>query len=231
MLVPCWFRSKSDKPANAVFPAIPSNTPMDTYWRCSSSLLWHLDRLIHLLLGWLSSSMIKNVRGSHSSVSTSVQQYLYCSWRSVAFCLPLMMTAHEVHKVRPSISSPMPNKAPIPTLLRRFSAAHRVVVHNRPGVWRQADSPQSAFPSCSFPSTLSLQKPATPTNIPPENFPHKVSVPIIVDLEATRQFGEGDVGGSNLARIADQLPATTFWAFAWEYFSKLPELLFREPGE
>ncbi len=53
------------------------------------------------------------------------------------------------------------------------------------------------------------------------------SVPVVVDLEAHYQFGEEDLAGSNLAVIADQLPATTFWAFAGEFFSKLPDLFFR----
>lgn len=48
----------------------------------------------------------------------------------------------------------------------------------------------------------------------------------MVDVEADEQFGEEEVGGSNRARAGEQLPATTFWAFAWEFFGKLPELVF-----
>jgi hypothetical protein len=60
----------------------------------------------------------------------------------------------------------------------------------------------------------------------PEGFLRE-SVPVVVDLEANYQFGEDDVQGSNLVEIADQLPATTFWAFAYEFLSKLPDLILR----
>jgi hypothetical protein len=51
-----------------------------------------------------------------------------------------------------------------------------------------------------------------------------------VELDQYHQFGEEDAKGSNLAEIADQLPATTFGAFAWEFVTKLPELIFDRKG-
>ncbi len=56
------------------------------------------------------------------------------------------------------------------------------------------------------------------------------AVPIVAGLEADYQFGEDDHKDSNLAAIADQLPATTFWAFAWEFFCKLPTLILQGSG-
>ncbi len=55
-------------------------------------------------------------------------------------------------------------------------------------------------------------------------------VPIEVGLAADCQFGEDDHEDSNLAPIVDQLPATTFWPFAWEFFCKLPELILQGTG-
>jgi hypothetical protein len=77
-------------------------------------------------------------------------------------------------------------------------------------------------------SSSTIQPPQAPDSIGtlPEGFLHE-SVPIIVDLEANYQFGEDDIQGSNLVEIADQLPATTFWAFVYEFFSKLPDLILR----
>lgn len=56
------------------------------------------------------------------------------------------------------------------------------------------------------------------------------SVPIVVGLEPDCQFGEDDHEDPNLAAIANQLPATTFWAFSWEFFCKLPELILQGSG-
>lgn len=70
--------------------------------------------------------------------------------------------------------------------------------------------------------------------MPPRKIPDEISavesVPVLVDLELNYQFGEEYVEGSNLADIADQLPATTFWAFAWEFFSRLPGLFLGGTG-
>jgi hypothetical protein len=50
----------------------------------------------------------------------------------------------------------------------------------------------------------------------------------VVGLDPYTQFGEDEEGGGNRAEIAKQLPATTFWAFAKEFFTKLPELFLGE---
>jgi hypothetical protein len=50
------------------------------------------------------------------------------------------------------------------------------------------------------------------------------SIPVVVDLESNYQFGEDNEQEPNLMQLADQLPATTFWAFAREFFCKLPDL-------
>jgi hypothetical protein len=87
---------------------------------------------------------------------------------------------------------------------------------------------QSVFANrCGLSTTNPQQAHAFP-RIPPGTFLDHESVPVVADLEANAQFGEDDSGaGSNLAEIAGQLPATTFWAFACEFFGKVPELFLR----
>lgn len=87
---------------------------------------------------------------------------------------------------------------------------------------------QSVFANRCGRSTTNPQQAHAFLKIPPGTFLDHESVPVIADLEANAQFGEEDYGvGSNLAEIAGQLPATTFWAFAREFFGKVPELFLR----
>jgi hypothetical protein len=66
--------------------------------------------------------------------------------------------------------------------------------------------------------------------MPPKEISTVESVPIVDELEFNYQFGEDNEEGSNLMELADQLPATTFWAFAREFFCKLPDLFLSGPG-
>ena len=66
--------------------------------------------------------------------------------------------------------------------------------------------------------------------MPAEEISAFESIPVVVDLESNYQFGEANEEESNLMELADQLPATTFWAFAREFFCKLPDLFLSGTG-
>jgi hypothetical protein len=85
-------------------------------------------------------------------------------------------------------------------------------------------------PLTPYSSLIKKQQSASHIKMPAKEISSLGSIPVVVDLESNYQFGEDNEGESNLMELADQLPATTFWPFAREFFCKLPDLFLGGTG-